>query len=284
MTATRIAGAAAEDAARFHHVHINTTDQARSMKFYEEVFGAVPVKFMNRVDALFTERSFLLFNVVEEEPRNAWTTGIWHIGWGGVDVAHEFQWWKKQGVPFHTELQPLPGEDNFYMYIKGPDQEAIEINTMGHHRFAHVHLFADDVNATSNWYADHLGLASRRGREVPKPAGSMETLAGIWMNFIQCGNVNIIVFGKPDQPGISWWPGKPLVAFEPTRGHVLDHLAFSYRDIGPVYERMKAAGLNIVEPIAVREPYGMKSFFVLGPEQVLLEIVEAKPIPEGVWE
>jgi hypothetical protein len=27
----------------------------------------------------------------------------------------------------------------------------------------------------------------------------------------------------------------------------------------------------------------MKSFFVRGPDNVLLEIVEAKPIPDGLW-
>jgi catechol 2,3-dioxygenase-like lactoylglutathione lyase family enzyme len=271
--------------ARFHHVHLNCTDVARSMQHYKETFGGVPVKFMGRADAVFTERSFLLFNPVDTPPNSALDTGIWHIGWGGVDVANEYEWLKKKGARFHTPLSPLPGPDNYYMYLSGPDNELIEINTMGHHRFAHVHLFATDVNAVTNWYTDHLGVKSRRGREVPKPTGNMNTLEGIWMNMFQCDNVLFIVFGKPDvDPPPRWWPDPPLKSIQPTKGRPIDHLAFSYRSIGPVYERMKKAGLTIVQEIATDERYGLKSFFVLGPEQVLIEIVESKPIPEGIWE
>ena len=46
---------------------------------------------------------------------------------------------------------------------------------------------------------------------------------------------------------------------------------------------MKAGGVQIVEPIAERPGDGLKSFFVQGPDNVLLEIVEAKPIPDGLW-
>lgn len=43
--------------------------------------------------------------------------------------------------------------------------------------------------------------------------------------------------------------------------------------------------MEIIEPITSREEYGgMKSFFVMGPEKVLIEVVEEKPIPEGIWE
>ena len=108
--------------------------------------------------ALFTERSFLLLNKVDTAPDSKLNTGIWHIGWGGVDVKNEYEWWKRHDVTIHTPLSPLPGPDNFYMYISGPDKELIEINTMGHHRFAHVHFFCDDVNAATDWYARHLGL------------------------------------------------------------------------------------------------------------------------------
>ena len=120
----------------------------------------------------------------------------------------EYEWYRKHGAQIHTPLSPLPGPDNYYFYQQGPDKELIEINTMGHHRFAHVHLFATDVNATCRWYRDHLGLKPRLG-ERPKPAGNMATLDKIWMNFMQCDNVLIIVFGKPDvTPPPPWWPDR----------------------------------------------------------------------------
>ena len=67
-------------------------------------------------------------------------------------------------------------------------------------------------------------------------------------------------------------------------GRVIDHIAFSFRDIQPVFDKMKANGVEIVKPITEDPELKMKSFFVRGPDQVLVEVIEAKPIPEGVWE
>ncbi len=276
----------AQDAApaRFHHVMINSVNPEESIRFYARVFGASPVKFRGVSDGLFTEKSFLLFNKVDQPPDGTLNTGIWHIGWGGVDVKNEYEWWKRHNVPIHTPLSPLPGVDNYYMYIQGPDNELIEINTMGHHRFAHVHFFCDDVNAATDWYAQHLGIKPRRAH-VSKPSGDMSTLAGIWMNVIQCDNVTMIFFGKPDaEPAPPWWPDQPLKEIQPTRGRPIDRIAFSYRDVEPVFARMKAAGVEVIEPITDRPEYKMKSFIVQAPDGVSVEIVQAKPIPEGVWD
>ncbi len=272
------------DAARFHHVQLNVTNPKESIKFYSRVFGATPIKFRGVSDALFTERSFLLLNKVDQPPDHRLNTGIWHIGWGGVDVKNEYEWWKRHDVTIHTPLSPLPGRDNYFMYISGPDKELIEINTMGHHRFAHVHFFCDDVNAATDWYATHLGLKPRMAHR-PRPKGNMETLAGIWMNFIQCDNVTMIFFGKPDiSPAPPWWPDEPLQEIQPTKDRPIDRIAFSYRDIQPVYDRLQGAGVKIIEPITQKEQFKLKSFLVEGPDRVSIEIVEAKPIPEGVWE
>jgi catechol 2,3-dioxygenase-like lactoylglutathione lyase family enzyme len=155
---------------------------------------------------------------------------------------------------------------------------------MGHHRFAHVHFFCTDVNASAQWYHQHLGLRPRLNHPK-KPAGNMATLGGIWMNVIQCDNVQMIFFGKPDvSPSPPWWPDPPLVDIQPTKDRPIDRIGFSYREIEPVFERMKAAGVTILEPIAERSDLKLKSFLVEGPDRVSVEIVEAKPIPEGTWD
>ena len=245
----------------------------------------MPIKYHGTVDALFTERSFLLLNHVAEPPPAALTSGIWHIGWGGVDVKSEFAWWQGRGVTIHTPLSPLPGPNNYYFYISGPARELIEINTMGHHRFEHVHFFATDVNVTTRWYAENLGLEPRRPLPVAKPDGDMSTFESVWINSLRCDNASMVIFGKPDRdPPPAWWPDPPLRVLTPTKGRAIDHIAFSYRNIEPVFQRMKRAGVRIVEPIAVQEPLKLKSFFVLAPDEVLVEIVEALPIPEAAWE
>jgi len=58
--------------------------------------------------------------------------------------------------------------------------------------------------------------------------------------------------------------------------------SFHMENIAPELDRMKAAGVTIVQPIADR-PDGVKSFFIAGPDAVSIEIVEAKPIPDGLW-
>lgn len=265
--------------ARFHHVHLNVSKPEETMRFYREIFGATPVRYANAVDALYTERSFLLFNVVSAPAPSALESGIWHIGWGGIDMPNEYEWLKSRGVKIHTPLYPLG--NGYVTYVQGPDDELIEVNTTGHHRFGHVHLFAEDVNATIQWYAKHLGLRPRRDF-VPKPD---LTQVRAWSNGFTCDNVSFIAYGMPNySPQPPWWPYEPLKELKPSKGRAIDHIAFSYRRIEPVFERMKNEGVEIVEPIRFDETFKHKSFFVLGPDKVLIEIVEAKPVPEGVWE
>lgn len=269
------------EAAHFHHVHLNVTDPAKTIRYYTRIHGATVTKYAGVADALFTERSFILMNKVEEAPRAALTAGLWHIGWGGRDVPSEYEWFKKQPeVKIHTELYPL--RSIFVTYLAGPDDEMIEVNTMGHNRYGHVHLLAEDVNVTTAWYTKHLGL---RGRDsVPKPADMSSVRA--WSSGFRCDNVSFVVYGQPNyEPKPPWWEKEPLLMdFEATDGRVIDHIAFSYRDIQPVFERMKADGLDIVRPPEHDAKFNHKSFFVRGPDKVLVEIVEAKPIPEGIWE
>src|SRR5207248_2008816 len=103
--------------------------------------------------------------------------------------------------------------------------------------------------------------------------GDPNTLAGIWMNVIQCDNVTMIFFGKPDRdPRPAWWPDPPLKEIQSTKDRSIERIGFSYRDIQPVFARMKAAGVNIVEPITTRPQFKLKSFVVEGPDRVLIEI------------
>ncbi len=281
--AARAAPAAAADdgdqPAHFHHVHLNVTDPRRTRRFYQFMFGAVPLRFRGVADALFTGQSFILMNHVAEPPPSALESGIWHIGWGGVDVPNEYLWWKSKGMDVHTDIYPLG--TGHVTYWNGPDKELIEINTQGHHRYSHVHLFAKDVNLTGDWFTRQLGLPERA--PVPKPADMSEVRA--WSSWFRCDNVNFGIYGIPDYtPSPPWWRWEPLIEFKPQRGRAIDHIAFSYPDIEPVLDRMKQDGVEIVAPIKFDPQFNLKSFYIMSPDQVLVEIVEAKPIPADVWD
>ena len=287
LAAAASARAADVEYGRFHHVHLNVTDPAKTQNFYEKYFGAVKIDYYDKFPALFVERSFILLNKVNSSPPHAPHTAISHIGWSTVDGQSAFKWLKENNVPFETEIGQLG--NNYGMYVYGPDKELAELWTGSrNHRFEHIHLWATDVEVSAGWFRDHIGLPARIG---PQPTlKDRENIAAIRMGFLQSDNVNLVFFGRPDFES-RWWPGgsfteqdAPKGDFKQTQGHTIDHIAFSYRDIKPVFERMKAAGVTIVEPIATRADVGHKSFFVLAPDSVLVEIVEARPIPDSSWE
>jgi catechol 2,3-dioxygenase-like lactoylglutathione lyase family enzyme len=273
--------------AHFHHVRLNVTNPGDTLKFFTRNFGATETNYRGNSRALYTERSFILLNEVAETPRWKPHTAISHIGWATTDGPSTYEWLKKNGVEFETHIDSLGANQGMYVY--GPDKELVEVWTGSrNHRFEHIHMWATDVEKSAGWYRDHLGLAARIG---PQPTlKDRENIAAIRMGFLQCDNVNLVIFGKPDFES-RWWPGgsykaedAPKGDFKPTKGSTINHIAFSYRDITPVFDRMKKAGVKIVEPISKREPHGHTSFFVEAPDHVLVEIVQAKPIPEGIWE
>ncbi len=249
----------------YHHFHLNVTNPAETIKFYKSFLGAIEVKYRGIADALFTERSFILLTkVATPAPPSTTACILHHVGWAGVDGPNEYEWLKNQGVRFQTPITPL--DQAHYMYFYGPDNELLEIYTGDKsHRFNHIHHVCTDINSAVQWYVSNLGLKARRPIEPNSR-----------FNIILTDNINIIFHLKP--------PLKEGEDFEPTEGHVIDHIAFSFRDIAPAYKRMERNGVKIVRPIKKDDIFCHKSFYVLGPEKVLVEIVEDKPIPEGIWD
>ncbi|MBT5706919.1 MAG: hypothetical protein HOI66_11415 [Verrucomicrobia bacterium] len=47
---------------------------------------------------------------------------------------------------------------------------------------------------------------------------------------------------------------------------------------------MQNQGVVIKKEISIDPATGLKHFFVLAPDKLLVEIVEARPIPEGIWD
>lgn len=288
--------ASAEDP-HFHHVHLNVVDPAKTVAYYEKMFGAAHVPDFRGVkgtDALLTDRSFILMDKVDTPAPSKMISGLYHIGWGGVNGPGEFEWRDKEGMRWETPIQSL-GQEHF-MYAYGPDDEVVEVWTgFRHNRFGHVHLFSDDVKIATEWYMKNLGVngPARIAPKPPKAPADFDPAKGppgamfryLWASAVDTKNgVTINVFAKPSDDTINWWTDPPVGELVKSDGRVIDHIAFSYRDIQPVYDRMKKNGVEIIDEIKERDGFNFKSFFVRGPDKVLIEIVEARPLPEGVWE
>src|SRR6185436_13264849 len=150
-------GAAAPALAQthFHHAHLNSTDPAAAIDFYTTHLSGEKATFDGR-DAVWTQKSWLLFTKVKQAPPHDIVSPLFHIGWGAEDMKAEFERQMKLGTTFQTVLTDgveLFGagtrDRNFFMYLDGPDHVTIEVQSAMHHDFMHVHLFSDDPVAVS---------------------------------------------------------------------------------------------------------------------------------------
>lgn len=263
--------------AHFHHVHVNSTNPAKTTAFYQNTFGAQPVKYKGTTDGLFVSRGFILINKVTQAPKDLETTAIRHIGWAGIDGPNEFARLKEKGSSFHTPLTALG--TNWFFYMFGPDREIAEVYTGDqNHLFNHVHQSVDDLAATAAWYERVLGMTFPAAAKGPRPSDPNAR----WGSQARVDGVSFVLIYKDHYYAESEHRLPVGRTLQTTEGSPIDHIAFSYESIAPEFERMRAAGVPIVRPIADR-PDGVKSFFITGPDAVLIEIVEAKPIPDGLW-
>jgi catechol 2,3-dioxygenase-like lactoylglutathione lyase family enzyme len=266
--ATKDKATGAAEHGRFHHVHLNVTDIAKTTAFYEKLFGVTPAKYASG-PALLADRAFIFLNQAASPIASQLQTGVIHVGWSGVDGAAEYAYWQKQGVEFYTPLTRLGAWEYFYLY--GPDREVIEIWTQDrNHRFNHVHMLSPDPKATAEWFA--------KITNSPAPAQAGAGLPGYWK--VDYGDVALDIL--PDTALFK--PKERTGALQRTDGTGIDHLAFSFRNLEAAFARINAQGIPVERPIAIDPAYGVKSFFVRSPDGVLVELVEAKPLHEAAWD
>ena len=260
----------------FHHVHLNVVDPAATRAFCEKFFGANAVRYRGLSDGLFTEKSFILLTKVLAPAPSNLGTSLWHIGWAGVDGPSEFAWRAKEGIGVQTPITPFGA--NYYMYFWGPDREVLEVWTGSkNHRFEHVHLLASNLGKTLRWFKSTLGIAPR--------APTAPQVSGVETNYLYVDNVKISIMERPapGAPQPDWWPHEVSDSFPQTDGSAIDHIAFSVADLRPALLHMQRAGAVIVHPITRSREYGFSSFFVRGPDGLLVEIVQEASLPEGIW-
>src|SRR5437764_14286946 len=72
--------------AHFHHLHLNTTDPAKAIEFYTRTFDCEKARFAGVLDAVWAQKSWLLFTKVSTPPPSDIISTIWHFGWGAEDM------------------------------------------------------------------------------------------------------------------------------------------------------------------------------------------------------
>jgi catechol 2,3-dioxygenase-like lactoylglutathione lyase family enzyme len=270
---------AASALAHFHHVHLNSTDPAAAIAFYASKFDCEKARFNGSMDAVWAQKSWLLFDKASKPPKSEITSTIWHIGWGAEDMKATYQKQLDSGTKFETPITDISdiGGGNatglfYFAYVDGPDHQLIELNTANHHHFGHIHLLSKDPVAAGEWYIKEFGLV-RRGAGPPsrEPRFYHGFQIGPAMSLIM-DNVNFIFF--PMEYAKTQWPElwKNRTDFESTSGHVTDHIGFSVDNLEQTMERLKKDGVKITD--GPRSSPGGKYAFIEGPDHIKIELVE----------
>lgn len=269
--------------AHFHHMHLNTTDQAAAIDFYTSRFDCQKGRFAGLADAVWAQKSWILFSKVSTPPAWSLNTAIWHMGWGAEDMKAEYDRQLKLGSKFFeplTDISDIGGNPNakpgsfYYAYVQSPDNALIELNTARHHQFGHLHLFSADPVAAGNWYKKYFGaklLGSRsevrmyRGHQIGPSASLM------------MDNVNLIIFPVEysKHAYAEHWKGKTEI--ESTKGKVFDHVGFSFDNLAEALEKLRRDGVKVTDEIRSIAGGKVKFAFIEGPDKIRIELVEGHP-------
>ena len=275
------AAQAAEPLARFHHLHLNTTDPQAAIEFYTTHFAAEKGKFAGAMDAVWAQKSWILFTKVNQPPPSEILSGLYHFGWGAEDMKAAYQKQLDIGAKFQTPISDLydgtgwgkPGAF-YYAYVDGPDHAMIEINTSANHNFGHIHMLSEDPIATGEWYIKEFGMTPRGQWPPSRQPYSYKGVQLAPSASLVFDNVNFIIFPigfiKTLEPK-NW---ETRTSFEPTQGRVMDHFGLSVDNLDETIARLKKDGVKVTsEPRAVLQGK-LKIAFIEGPDRVRIELVE----------
>lgn len=266
--------------AHFHHLHLNSLDPKAAIDFYTSRFDSEKAKFAGLVDAVWTQKSWMLFTKVNTPPVSDLTSSIWHFGWGAENMKAEYERQQKLGTKFHTPLTDISdiggnagAKDLFYYaYVESPDKALIELNTAGHHRFGHLHLFSADPIAAGEWYIKYFGAKGRiPTSRTPRIYRGFQIGPSVSLTV---DNVNIIIFPAEYLKAADPARWKDKVELESTKGHVVDHIGFSFDNLTEALEKMRKDGVKVTDEIKSIANGKIKYAFVEGPDKIRIELVE----------
>lgn len=271
--------------AHFHHLHLNTTDPKAAIEFYTSRFDCEKAKFAGLLDAVWAQKSWILFSKANTAPPWELVSSIWHFGWGAEDMPAAYQKQLDMGTKFFTPLTDISDIGGratdrkfYYAYVQSPDRALIELNTASHHRFGHLHLFSEDPIAAGEWYAKHFGATSTRSAPPSRePRMYRGHQIGPSASLIK-DNVNIIIY--PVQYSkhayADHWKGQSGIVS--TKGRVVDHVGFSFANLEEALERLRKSGVPVTQEI--RSIGKIKFAFVEGPDKMNIEVIEGHPTKE----
>jgi catechol 2,3-dioxygenase-like lactoylglutathione lyase family enzyme len=194
---------------------------------------------------------------------------------------------------WRSGLASAPPRDGGFSYVVAPDGVLFELTGGPETRdsFSHVHFYHEQPLCAANWYVEHLGMElpparDSSGKETPRPAWSpcdVKYGAASWPALEPAGTIRqpqgTVRYGNGT---MSWYPRQCVdkrcgtdQKLVPSRGQVLDHVAFSVTDLDARYAKLKREGVKILE-----EPHAFgntRAFMIEDPDGLAIELVQSSP-------
>jgi catechol 2,3-dioxygenase-like lactoylglutathione lyase family enzyme len=176
-------------------------------------------------------------------------------------------------------VKPLGGAG--FAYMGGPDGTLIEYQgNMPTERFNHVHMYEEDPFCAQIWYMTHLNAPSpQTPATAPKHAEADCKVARAadrtWPALERQGMFRTpsagVTFGDVSMNWYMRQTDKPLVS---TRGHLMDHVGLSVKDLDAWIGKLRAENVTFLE-----QPYRLgdtRAVMIEGPSKEAIELVEVK--------
>jgi catechol 2,3-dioxygenase-like lactoylglutathione lyase family enzyme len=234
-------------------------------------------------------------------------SAVWTVGPGVVDTDSLIE--RVERYPDEFELLPIyAGPDDTtgvlrsslisdrlqdFGYLVDPDGVLVEFNAADQDDFfGHTHYWREAPLCSMNWYAEHLGMPPAAdpatGETTPPPlVDPCDVAVGQpgyptfmpWgqirspRRFVQFSGGTMLSYPRQCRDGrCGDGNDLPLV---PSRGQVVDHVAFAYPDLDVVVAHLEAGGVPIA---AGPYPFGeTRAILVDDPDGLALELIEIRP-------
>jgi catechol 2,3-dioxygenase-like lactoylglutathione lyase family enzyme len=228
-------------------MHLTVPNAEEAAQWYIKNMGCQAAP--NRTNAAQCGTTLFLF-FVRTPTGPSVGTGINHIGFSFADLPAKVKSLEAAGVKITTPVTDIP---NLFKYAYGEDPWGTRIEFVEHPEypgFHHVHLNSVDPAKTREWYHNVFG------GEITKMKGRIDAVLydKIWL-----------LVGASKEPLL------------PSEGRSIDHLGFSLPDLDAGAAEIKQKGITFQsEPRAITppSPVAAKVSFIIGPDNVRIEVVE----------
>jgi len=235
-----------------HHVHLTAANAEEGARWYIRNIGCEAVQ--GHKDIAKCGDVYLLFLTRASTGPSA-GTGVNHIGFSFPNLSATMKKFESSGVKIaEPPLREIPGMFKL-AFVEDPWGTRIEVvedpETLGFH---HILLHSNDPDAALNWYHDMCG-------------GQKAKLKG---------QTDAIRYGKIWLLAVRPTPRDTKLV--PTEGRSIDHLGFSFPDLDSAARDFEQRGTKLrQQPQAANNPGVSRAGSLVGPDDVLIEIVQPLP-------